>query len=101
LKGGQSEASREGKGGQHVPAQRNLMLIVCVQDTEEDKAWPGKMLETSHDNRRWALGAGETWQLEMDLNEKEGRKEGGREGENKERRKKGGWKEEEKERRGG
>lgn len=44
MKGGKSEAGREGKAGQHVPAQRSLMLIE-YKTQERTRHSLGKMLE--------------------------------------------------------
>lgn len=78
MKGGKSEAGREGKAGQHVPAQ-SLMLIV-YKTQERTRRSLGKMLEPRLNDKSMSVRNGFKWKRREGEGEKERRKERGKEG---------------------
>lgn len=79
MKGGKSEAGREGKAGQHVPAQRSLMLIV-YKTQERTRHSLGKMLEPRLNDKSMSVRNGFKWKRREGEGEKERRKEREKEG---------------------
>lgn len=73
MKGGKSEAGREGKAGQHVPAQ-SLMLIV-YKTQERTRRSLGKMLEPRLNDKSMSVRNGFKWKREGGRGRK-GKKEG-------------------------
>lgn len=78
MKGGKSEAGREGKAGQHVPAQ-SLMLIV-YKTQERTRRSLGKMLEPRLNDKSMSVRNGFKWKRREGEGEKERRKEREKEG---------------------